>query len=63
MRGVPRPKRNVTQVSVHVPEEWEDEIEKLANAMSVPGIAVTKADVMRRALRLGLDALGKKHKP
>jgi hypothetical protein len=28
--------------------------------MSTPGITITKADVMRRALRLGLDVLAKK---
>jgi hypothetical protein len=28
--------------------------------MSKPGITITKADVMRRALRLGLDSLSKK---
>jgi hypothetical protein len=28
--------------------------------MSEPGITITKSDVMRRAMRLGLDALAKK---
>lgn len=58
---MPRPKTNTLQVSVHVPEDWEGEIEELAEAMSQPGITVTKADVMRAALRVGLDALAAKH--
>lgn len=61
MRSVPRPKTNTLQVSVHVPEAWESDIEEVAEAMSQPGITVTKADVMRAALRLGLDVLTAKH--
>lgn len=61
MRTVPRPKTNTLQVSVHVPEAWESDIEGVAEAMSQPGITVTKADVMRAALRLGLDVLAAKH--
>jgi hypothetical protein len=60
MRLVPRPKSNTLQLSVHVPEAWEVEIERIAEMMSTPGITITKADVMRRALRLGLDVLAKK---
>lgn len=60
MRIVPRPKSNTLQLSVHVPEEWELEIQRIAQGMSTPGITITKADVMRRALRLGLDILSKK---
>jgi hypothetical protein len=44
-----------------VPESWGDEIELLAEAMSKPGFAATKADVMRRALRVGLDQLASEH--
>jgi hypothetical protein len=61
MRDVPRAKANTLQVSVHVPESWGDEIELLAEAMSKPGFAATKADVMRRALRVGLDQLASEH--
>jgi hypothetical protein len=61
MRVVPRAKANTLQVSVHVPETWGDEIELLAEAMSKPGFAATKADVMRRALRVGLDQLALEH--
>jgi len=64
MRPVPRPKTNTLQVSVHVPEAWGDEIDELAEVMSSAqtGIVVTKADVMRAALRLGLDQLVQKYK-
>jgi hypothetical protein len=50
-------------VSVHVPDAWGDEIDALSEAMSAAqaGITVTKADVMRGALRLGLDALTEKY--
>jgi hypothetical protein len=61
IRSVPRPKANTLQVSVHVPEAWGDEVEKLVETMSKPGLEVTKADVMRRALRIGLDALAEEH--
>lgn len=61
MRSVPRLKTNSLQVSVHVPESWGDEVEQLAETMSRPGLEVTKADVMRRALRVGLDALAAEH--
>jgi hypothetical protein len=61
LENVPRPKSaNTLQVSLNVPEAWEAEIERLAEAMSEPGITITKSDVMRRAMRLGLDALAKK---
>jgi hypothetical protein len=62
MRSVPRAKANTLQVSVHVPESWGDEVEQLAETMSKPGLEVTKADVMRRALRVGLDAMAAEHK-
>jgi|HubBroStandDraft_1064217.scaffolds.fasta_scaffold397402_1 hypothetical protein len=61
MRDVPRAKANTLQVSVHVPESWGDEVEQLAETMSKPGLEITKADVMRRALRVGLDALKAEH--
>lgn len=52
---------NDQQLSVNVPSAWVDEIEQLAEAMSQPGIAITKADVHRAALRRGLDALKAEH--
>lgn len=61
MPDVPRAKTNPLQVSVHVPDSWGDELEQLAKVMSKPGLEVTKADVMRRALRMGLDALAAEH--
>jgi hypothetical protein len=57
-----RPKGpNDTPISVNVPGDWAEELEKLASAMSQPGIAITKADVHRAALRRGLDALAAEH--
>jgi hypothetical protein len=54
---------NDQQISVNVPSAWLDEIERLAEAMSQPGIAITKADVHRAALRRGLDAMAAEQKP
>jgi hypothetical protein len=53
---------NDAQNSVNVPGSWVDELEHLAEAMSQPGIAITKADVHRAALRRGLDAMAAEHK-
>lgn len=55
---MPRPKsENDRQTSVYLPQDWLDQIDELARAMSSPGIEVTKAQVMRSAMRRGLDAM------
>jgi hypothetical protein len=58
---MPRPKGpNNTQVSINLPEEWVEELDKLAGALSQPGLVLVRADVIRMALRTGMDTLGKK---
>jgi hypothetical protein len=58
MPAVPRPKSgNDDQVSINLPTLWKDDAERLAQAMSRPGMVITRADVLRTALRMGLDAL------
>jgi hypothetical protein len=39
------------------PGSWLDEAQAIAEARSEPGLAVTRADVLRMAMRRGLDAL------
>ncbi len=58
MATVPRPKSgNDDQVSINLPPSWKEDAERLARAMSRPGMIITRADVLRMALRMGLDAL------
>lgn len=60
MPNVPRPKGpNDTQVSVNMPGAWADELDELARAMSTEGLHLTRSDVLRLAVRKGLDALRK----
>jgi len=60
---VPRPKGpNDTQVSVNLPGNWMDEVEKLVHELARPGEVLTRSDVVRMALRAGLDVLSKAKK-
>jgi hypothetical protein len=64
MATVPRPKSgNDDQVSINLPPSWKEDAERLARAMSRPGMVITRADVLRMALRMGLDALDAEPKP
>jgi hypothetical protein len=55
---VPRPKSDLdSQVTIVLPGEWLEQAEELARARSRPGLNVTRSDVLRMALRQGLDAL------
>lgn len=55
---MPRPKSEKdSQVTIVLSGEWLDEAEALAKAKSEPGLSVTRADVLRMAIRRGLDAL------
>jgi metal-responsive CopG/Arc/MetJ family transcriptional regulator len=57
---VPRAKGpNDTQVSVNLPGQWAEELDELARVMSEEGLGLTRSDVMRLAVRKGLDALKK----
>lgn len=56
--NVPRPRSgNDTPLHIHLPGDWLDEAQKLATEMSEPGLEYTRADVIRRALKRGLDEL------
>jgi hypothetical protein len=56
---VPRPKdpQKDGSVTIAMSNEWLDEAERIAAAKSEPGLSVTRADVLRMAIRRGLDAL------
>lgn len=47
------------QLTVRVPVKWWDDLEALAKKQSVPGLKVTRTDIARRAIALGIDALQK----
>jgi hypothetical protein len=54
--GMPRPKgENDSQVTFNLPGGWLDELDKLAQAMSMPGMEITRAHILRVALRKGID--------
>jgi Arc/MetJ-type ribon-helix-helix transcriptional regulator len=62
VQKVPRPKGpNDTPLSVNIPGEWSEEVERLVETMAQPGMAVTRSDIIRMALRRGLDALKTEH--
>ena len=56
---MPRPKdtQKDAQVTIVLSGEWLEEAERIAAAKSEPGLAVTRADVLRIAIRRGLDLL------
>ena len=45
------------QVTIALSAAWLDEAERSAEAKSEPGLMVTRADVLRMAIRRGLDVL------
>jgi hypothetical protein len=45
------------QVTIALSEAWLDEAKAIADAKSEPGLSVTRADVLRMAIRRGLDVL------
>jgi hypothetical protein len=45
-----------------LPGAWLDEASQIAQAPSEPGITVTRADMLRVALRRGLDVLAEETK-
>jgi hypothetical protein len=60
---MPRPRSDKdSQVTIVLPGTWLDEAQQVAEARSEPGLAVTRADVLRIALRRGLDALAEETK-
>jgi hypothetical protein len=55
---MPRPKSDKdSQVTISLPGAWLEEAQRIAEARSEPGLAITRADVLRMAMRRGLDVL------
>ena len=46
-----------SQVTIVLSGEWLEEEQRIAETKSEPGLAVTRADVLRIAIRRGLDFL------
>ena len=60
---VPRPKSDLdSQVTIVLPGDWLEQAEGMARTRSRPGMSVTRSDVLRMALRKGLDALAAEDK-
>lgn len=58
MPTVPRPRSsNDARLNLLVPGEWLDEAAELAPVLAEPGATLARADVLRMALRRGLDEL------
>jgi hypothetical protein len=45
------------QVTIVLSGDWLDEAQHIAEVKSEPGLVVTRADVLRMAIRRGLDAI------
>jgi hypothetical protein len=61
MTHVPRPKSdNDTSINFRLPGNWLDEAEELIEALSPPGVAYTRMDILRLALRRGLNEFKRK---
>lgn len=55
---MPRPKSEKdSQVTIVLSGDWLEEAQKVADAMGQPGLSVTRSDVLRIAIRRGLDLL------
>ncbi len=50
-------KEATIQMSVRVPESWNERLDKLADKMSQPGITLTRTEVLRLALHHGIEKL------
>lgn len=62
MTRVPRPKGpNDAQLTFNLPGGWVEDLDRLAQTLSRPGMAVTRTDVLRMAVRTGIDTLAAEH--
>ncbi|MGO9833966.1 MAG: hypothetical protein ACLP1X_07115 [Polyangiaceae bacterium] len=50
-----------TQVTVLLPDEWVARIDDMAERLSEPGEPATRATILRKIVRRGLDALEAEH--
>lgn len=56
MPHVPRPRSaNDTAINFRLPGAWLDDAQALVDDIAPPGAALTRQDVLRMALRRGLD--------
>jgi hypothetical protein len=46
-----------TQVTVLLEDEWIERLDSVAEHLSEPGVPITRAHVLRLAIRRGLEAL------
>lgn len=58
---VPRPKSSLVQIALRIPREWVDLADRLATLLSKPGAEVTRSDMLRRAIIVGLEVLQGQH--
>ena len=62
MQPMPRaPSENTFQVTFKIPDAWIKQADAIAEAMSKPGLRVTRTDALRTALAQGLSALHVEH--
>lgn len=60
--SMPRPKSaNVVQVTVLIPEDAADRASALTGRLGMPGVSLTRAEVLRVAILRGLDVLEAEH--
>lgn len=50
-------KKDPVQIGIRVPPEWLEDAERLAAALSRPGLEVTRTEAFRAALARGLESL------
>ncbi len=50
-------KKEPIQIGIRVPPEWLEDAERLALALSRPGLEVTRTEAFRAALARGLEAM------
>lgn len=55
--GMKQRKKEPVQIGIRVPPEWLDDAERLAAALSRPGLEVTRTEAFRAALARGLESL------
>jgi predicted DNA-binding protein len=62
MTSMPRAKNaGSTQVTVLLPDEWVERVDTMAQRLSEPGEPATRATVLRKIIRRGLEALESEH--
>ena len=55
--GMKQRKKDPVQIAIRVPPEWLDDAERLAMALSRPGLEVTRTEAFRAAMARGLETM------